>query len=86
MSREALMDRVRGEEFEAFDRRIDVHIARVRAAIEDDPKHPRRIITVRGAGYVFTKSQDDERERSCAGSTCRFTWLPWAFCCSSACS
>jgi two-component system, OmpR family, phosphate regulon response regulator OmpR len=63
MSREALMDRVRGEEFEAFDRSIDVHIARIRAALEDDPKHPRRIITVRGAGYVFAKSQDDERER-----------------------
>ncbi len=63
MSREALMDHVRGEEFEAFDRSIDVHIARLRAALEDDPKHPRRIITVRGAGYVFAKYQDDERER-----------------------
>ncbi len=63
MSREALMDRVRGEELEAFDRSIDVHIARLRAALEDDPKHPRRIITVRGAGYVFAKHQDDERER-----------------------
>jgi len=63
MSREALMDHVRGEELEAFDRSIDVHIARIRAALEDDPRHPRRIITVRGAGYVFAKDQDDERER-----------------------
>ena len=63
MSREALMDHVRGEELEAFDRSIDVHIARIRAALEDDPRHPRRIITVRGAGYVFAKYQDDERER-----------------------
>jgi two-component system phosphate regulon response regulator OmpR len=63
MSREAIMERVRGEELEAFDRSIDVHIARIRAALEDDPKHPRRIITVRGAGYVFAKDQDDERER-----------------------
>ena len=63
MSREALMDHVRGEELEVFDRSIDVHIARIRAALEDDPRHPRRIITVRGAGYVFAKSQDDERER-----------------------
>jgi len=62
MSREALLDRVRGEELDAFDRSIDVHISRIRAAIEDDPKHPRRIITVRGAGYVFAKYQDDERE------------------------
>jgi DNA-binding response OmpR family regulator len=62
MSREALLDRVRGEELDAFDRSIDVHISRIRAAIEDDPKHPRRIITVRGAGYVFARYQDDERE------------------------
>jgi two-component system phosphate regulon response regulator OmpR len=58
MSRDALMDKLRGEEFEAFDRSLDVHISRIRAAIEDDPKHPRRIITVRGAGYVFAKHQD----------------------------
>jgi two-component system, OmpR family, phosphate regulon response regulator OmpR len=61
MSRETLMDRVRGEELEAFDRSIDVHISRIRAAIEDDPKHPRRVITVRGTGYVFAKNQDDDR-------------------------
>jgi DNA-binding response OmpR family regulator len=61
MSREVLMDRMRGEELEAFDRSIDVHISRIRAAIEDDPKHPRRIITVRGAGYVFARHQDDDR-------------------------
>ena len=59
MSREALMDKLRGETLEAFDRSIDVHISRIRAAIEDDPKRPRRIITVRGAGYVFARQQDD---------------------------
>ena len=58
MSRETLMDRVKGESLEAFDRSIDVHISRIRAMIEDDPKHPRRIITVRGAGYVFARHQD----------------------------
>jgi DNA-binding response OmpR family regulator len=60
LSREALMERVRGEELEAFDRSIDVHVSRLRAAIEDDPKHPRRIITVRGAGYVFARHQDED--------------------------
>jgi DNA-binding response OmpR family regulator len=60
MSREALMDKVRGTELEAFDRSLDVHISRIRAAIEDDPKRPRRIITVRGAGYLFAKRQDGE--------------------------
>lgn len=58
LSREQLMDAVKGEPLEAFDRSIDVHIGRLRAAIEDDPKHPKRIITVRGAGYVFAKAQD----------------------------
>jgi DNA-binding response OmpR family regulator len=58
LSRETLMDLVKGEALEAFDRSIDVHVSRIRAAIEDDPKHPRRIITVRGAGYLFAKAQD----------------------------
>jgi two-component system phosphate regulon response regulator OmpR len=58
MSRDALMDLVKGEAIEAFDRSIDVHISRIRAAIEDDPRKPRRIITVRGAGYVFAKAQE----------------------------
>ncbi len=58
LSRESLMDLVRGEALEAFDRSIDVHISRIRAAIEDDPKNPRRILTVRGVGYVFAKLQD----------------------------
>ena len=58
LSREALMDLVRGEELEAFDRSIDVHVSRIRVAIEDDPKRPRRLLTVRGAGYVFARQQD----------------------------
>jgi two-component system phosphate regulon response regulator OmpR len=58
LSRDALMDKVKGAHLEAFDRSIDVHMSRIRAAIEDDPKKPRRVITVRGAGYVFAKVQD----------------------------
>jgi two-component system, OmpR family, phosphate regulon response regulator OmpR len=58
MSRDQIMDHLKGETIEAFDRSIDVHISRIRAAIEDDPKRPRRIITVRGAGYVFAKAQE----------------------------
>jgi two-component system phosphate regulon response regulator OmpR len=57
MSREVLMDLLKNERLEAFDRSIDVHVSRIRAAIEDDPKKPRRIITVRGVGYVFAKAQ-----------------------------
>jgi two-component system, OmpR family, phosphate regulon response regulator OmpR len=58
LSRHALMDLMKGETLEAFDRSIDVHISRIRAAVEDDPKKPKRVITVRGAGYVFAKAQD----------------------------
>ena len=58
MSRDALMDMLKAHPLEAFDRSIDVHISRIRASIEDDVKSPRRIITVRGAGYVFAKAQD----------------------------
>jgi len=61
LSRDRLMDLVKGEDLDACDRTIDVHISRLRALIEDDPKRPRRIITVRGAGYVFAKNQDGER-------------------------
>jgi DNA-binding response OmpR family regulator len=59
LSREALMQKVRGDALEAFDRSIDVHVSRIRAAVEDDPRHPRRILTVRGVGYVFARSQDE---------------------------
>ena len=58
LTREALMDLAKGEPLEAFDRSIDVHVSRIRAEIEDDPKKPRRIVTVRGAGYVFARAQD----------------------------
>ncbi len=58
LSRDQIMDALKGHALEAFDRSIDVHISRIRAAIEDDPKSPRRILTVRGAGYVFARKQD----------------------------
>ena len=58
LSRDHLMDGLKGEDLQAFDRSIDVHISRLRAEIEDDPKNPRRVITVRGAGYVFARAQD----------------------------
>jgi len=58
LSREQLIDAVGAEGSESLDRAIDVHVVKIRAAIEDDPKHPRRLLTVRGAGYVFAKVQD----------------------------
>lgn len=59
LTRDQILDGLKGEAHDPFDRSIDVHIARLRAIIEDDPKHPKRIITVRGAGYVFARAQDD---------------------------
>ena len=58
LTRDQIMEVVRGREMEAFDRSIDVHMGRIRAAIEADPKNPRRILTVRGVGYVFAREQD----------------------------
>jgi DNA-binding response OmpR family regulator len=58
LTRDQIMEAVRGRELEAYDRSIDVHMGRIRAAIEIDPKEPQRIVTVRGVGYVFSKQQD----------------------------
>ena len=61
LSREQIIDSIKGGQHSydpTLDRSIDVHVGRIRAAIEDDPKAPKRIITVRGAGYVFAKVQD----------------------------
>ena len=58
LSRDRIMDALKGHPMEAFDRSIDVHVSRIRAVIEDDPKAPQRVLTVRGAGYVFAKTQD----------------------------
>ncbi len=58
LTRDQIMEAVRGRELEAFDRSIDVHMGRIRAAIEKDPKDPKRILTVRGVGYVFARQQD----------------------------
>ena len=58
LTRDQIMEAVRGRELEAFDRSIDVHMGRIRAAIEQDAKSPRRILTVRGVGYVFARQQD----------------------------
>ncbi|MDN3543423.1 MAG: response regulator [Roseateles asaccharophilus] len=62
LSRDQIMDALKGHPLDAFDRSIDVHVSRIRAVIEDDPKNPRRVLTVRGAGYVFARKQDAEAQ------------------------
>jgi two-component system phosphate regulon response regulator OmpR len=58
-SRQQILDSLKGEEWDSVDRSIDVHISRIRLAIEDDVKHPRLVQTVRGAGYVFTPPAEE---------------------------
>jgi two-component system alkaline phosphatase synthesis response regulator PhoP len=58
-SRMELLDRVQGTAFEGFERTIDVHIKNLRKKIEPDPRHPRYILTVYGAGYRFAEDVED---------------------------
>ena len=55
LSREQLLDALKGAAYETFDRSIDVHISKLRSKLEDNPKEPRYIKTVRGAGYVLAR-------------------------------
>jgi DNA-binding response OmpR family regulator len=60
-TREHLLLEVADRDFEAFDRSIDVHISSLRRKLGDDPKEPRFIETVRGAGYRLRKTGEAER-------------------------
>ncbi len=51
LSREILLDRVWGYGYFGDGRLVDVHVRRLRQKIEDDPAHPRHLVTVRGLGY-----------------------------------
>jgi len=53
LSRDQLLDLTRGREAQPFDRSVDVQLSRLRRKIEDDPREPAIIKTVRGGGYVF---------------------------------
>ena len=57
LSREQILDALKGHA-DAFDRSIDVHIAKIRAKLEPDPKEPRFIKTVRGVGYLLARTSD----------------------------
>jgi two-component system, OmpR family, response regulator len=54
LSRDRLLDLSRHREAGPFDRTIDVQVGRLRRKLEDDPKNPAMIKTVRGGGYIFT--------------------------------
>jgi DNA-binding response OmpR family regulator len=54
LTREQLVELVRGSPDEAFERSIDVHVSHLRKKLGDDPRNPRSLKTVRGVGYLFT--------------------------------
>jgi DNA-binding response OmpR family regulator len=60
LSRERLLDLTKGSSDEAFDRSIDAHVSRLRQKLGDDPRRPRLLKTVRGAGYLLSASAEDE--------------------------
>ncbi len=59
LTREQLLDQVRGREFEVFDRSIDVHISKLRKKLESNPKQPTLIKTVWGVGYRMDPDEED---------------------------
>jgi DNA-binding response OmpR family regulator len=67
-SREQIMEALGGEGWDAVDRSIDVHVSRIRNAIEDDPRRPRFVRTIRGAGYVLTPVADRQGPAGAADS------------------
>jgi len=59
LSRDEIVDQLRGLEWDVFDRSADVLISRLRRKLQDDPKHPRFIKTVWGGGYLFMGDRDE---------------------------
>jgi len=63
MSREQLLELVKGSAEDAFDRSIDVQVSRLRSKLGDDPRHPRLLKTVRGVGYLLAPEQPETWNR-----------------------
>jgi DNA-binding response OmpR family regulator len=57
-TREALLEEIRERSYEVFDRSIDVHVSALRKKLDDDPKEPRFIKTVRAAGYMMVNPDE----------------------------
>ncbi len=55
-SRNSLLDKVWSTEYEGYQRNIDPHINRLRNKLEDDPKNPQYVLTVRGVGYKLNEA------------------------------
>lgn len=57
-SRMHLLDKIQGYAYQGYERTIDAHIKNLRQKIEQDPRHPRYILTVYGLGYKFAEPAD----------------------------
>jgi len=64
MSREQLLEQAKGSADDAFERSIDVQVSRLRNKLGDDPRHPRLLKTVRGAGYLLAPEERNDRPKS----------------------
>jgi two-component system response regulator CpxR len=60
LTRDQLLDAVAGRDYEVFDRSVDVHISSLRRKLGEDPRNPVFIQTVRSAGYMFKKPEDQQ--------------------------
>jgi two-component system response regulator CpxR len=59
LTRDQLLDSVAGRSYDVFDRSIDVHISSLRRKLNDDPKEPVYIKTIRSAGYLFCIPEEE---------------------------
>jgi len=53
LTREHMLETLRGIDWEAYNRSVDIAVSRLRQKLQDDPKHPRYIKTIWGTGYLF---------------------------------
>lgn len=61
LTRERLLERIWGYDFGQETRLVDVHIGKLREKVEDDPKNPKFIKTIRGYGYKFKELKDEKK-------------------------
>lgn len=62
LTRDQLLELTRVDPGEVFDRAIDVHVSRLRQKLDDDPRRPRLLKTIRGRGYMYARPRDPEPE------------------------
>lgn len=67
LSRDHIMEHLRGVEWEACNRTIDVTVSKLRHKLKDDPRHPQYLKTIWGTGYLFLPSPNFQEDARCHG-------------------